>query len=49
MATAMLDQVLYAVPKFLYMTVAQIFVSIVDWDIVYYCRKSSTTTIVTKY
>ena len=38
MATAMLDQVLYPIPRSLKNFVVRIFVSIIDWDIVYYCQ-----------
>ncbi|KAF2171333.1 hypothetical protein M409DRAFT_18448 [Zasmidium cellare ATCC 36951] len=38
MAMAMLWQVLYPVPRFLKSFVAKVVASILDWDIVYYCR-----------
>lgn len=43
MAMAMLNQVLYPVPGPLKGFVAQVFASIVEWDIVYYCRESTLT------
>jgi hypothetical protein len=39
MADAMLDQVLYPVPRPLKGLVQHVFASIVDWDIVYFCSK----------